>query len=110
MTLPSDDLLRTLRAEAKKGHIHQAEIKAKGWHVDGLCDHDEGAVYVNPAPSIAEIFLHELLHRRFPRWGEKRVDRTARHLLRCMSPRQVRWWAKQFQQTKTTLTTPVSAD
>lgn len=105
-----DALLRELRAELKKGGIVQAPLRANGWHIDGLCDHEEGRVYVDPAPAITETLLHELLHRRYPRWGEKRVDKTARQLLRCLSPRQVQWWARQFQQTKTTLSTPVSAD
>lgn len=104
------DLLRTLRAELRKGGIHEASIKAKGWHLDGLCDHEKGAVYVDPAPTITEVLLHELLHRRYPRWGEKRVDTTAQQLLRSMTSRQVQWWARQFQQHKTTLRKPVSAD
>lgn len=110
MAVPHDELLKTLRAEFRKGGIHEASIRAKGWHVDGLCDHDKGAVYVNPAPSVVETVLHEVLHRRYPRWGEKRVDATAKKLLRSMNSRQVQWWYRQFQRRKTTLTTPVSAD
>ena len=110
MAVPYADLLKTLRAELRKGGIHEATIKAKGWHLDGLCDHDKGAVYVDPAPTITEVLLHELLHRKYPKWSEKRVDRTARQLLRSMTTRQVQWWAGQFQQHKTTLTKPVSAD
>jgi hypothetical protein len=104
------DLLKQLRAELKKGGIHEAPLKAKGWHLDGLCDHEKGAVYVDPAPTITEILLHELLHRLYPRWGEKRVDRTARQLLRGMTSRQVRWWAREYQHTKRTLKDPVRAD
>jgi hypothetical protein len=103
-------LLKELRHELRKGGIHEAPLKAKGWHLDGLCDHGKGAVYIDPAPNVVETVLHEVLHRRYPRWGEKRVDRTARKLLRSMNSRQVRWWYRQFQQIKTTLTTPVSAD
>ena len=103
-------LLKVLKAELRKGGIHEAPLKAKGWHLDGLCDHDKGVVYVDPAPTVVETLFHEVLHRAFPRWGEKRVDRTAKQLLRSMTTRQVRWWYRQFQQTKTTLTTPVSAD
>src|SRR5688572_19897566 len=110
MAVPNDALLRVLRAELRKGSIHEAQLKAKGWHLDGLCDHDKGAVYVDPAPSITEALLHEVLHRRYPRWGERRVDATAKRLLRSMNSRQVQWWYRQFQSLKTTLTTPVSAD
>ena len=110
MAVPNAALLRTLRAELKKGGIHEAPLRAKGWHVDGLCDHDKGAVYIDPAPQVTETILHEVLHRRFPRWGEKRVDRTAKRLLRSMTSRQARWWYRQFQQLKTTLAKSVSAD
>lgn len=103
-------LLKELRAELKKGGIVEAPLRAEGWHVDGLCDHEEGRVYVDPAPTITEILLHELLHRRFPRWGEKRVDKTAARLLRSMNSRQASWWSRQFKQRKVTLKTPVRAD
>lgn len=110
MAVPHAALLKVLRDEFRRGGIHEAPLKATGWHLDGLCDHDKGAVYVDPAPSVTEALLHEVLHRRFPRWGEKRVDATARRLLRSMNSRQVQWWYRQFQKRKTTLTTPVSAD
>ena len=104
------DLAVELKAELRKGGIHEAHLDAKGWHLDGLCDHASGQVYVDPAPSIVESLLHEVIHRRFPRWGEKRVDATAKRLLRSMNSHQVRWWYRQFQARKTTLTTPVNAD
>lgn len=110
MPVPNDALLRELRAEFKKGSIHEAPLRAKGWHLDGLCDSEKGAVYIDPAPHVTETILHEVLHRRFPRWGEARVDRTAKKLLRSMNSRQVRWWYRAFQKSKTTLTTPVNAD
>jgi hypothetical protein len=103
-----DDLLKELRDELKKGDIVEAPLRGKGWHIDGLC-HD-GTVYVDPAPTITEILLHELLHRRFPRWGEKRVNKTAGRLLRSMNSRNAAWWARQYQRRKRTITTPVSAD
>lgn len=103
-----DELLKELRHELKKGNIIEAPLRGKGWHIDGLSYKEN--VYVDPAPTIAEIIIHELLHRRFPRWGEKRVDRTARRLLRSMNSRQAAWWSREFQRRKRTITTPVSAD
>ena len=103
-----DELLKGLRAELKKGDIVEAPIRGKGWHIDGLCHN--GKVYVDPAPTIAEILMHELLHRRFPRWGEKRVEKTANRLLRSMNSRQAAWWARQYERRKRTVKTPVSAD
>lgn len=103
-----DALLKELRHELKKGEIIEAPIRGKGWHLDGLCY--RGRVYVDPAPTITEILLHELLHRRYPRWGEKRVHRTAASLLSSMDSRKAAWWARQYHQRKRTITTPVSAD
>lgn len=103
-------LLKELKAELKKGGIVEAPLRAKGWHLDGLCVHEEGRVYVDPSPSITEILLHELLHRRYPRWGEKRVDTTATRLLRSMSSQQAAWWSQQYRRRKRTITTPVRAD
>lgn len=110
MTPPHAELLQILKVEFRKGGIHEAPLTAKGWHLDGMCDWEKGAVYVDPAPSVTEALLHEVLHRRYPRWGEKRVNTTARSLLRSMTSQQVRWWYRQFQKSKTTITTPVSAD
>lgn len=104
------DLMKQIKAELRKGAIHEAPLDAKGWHLDGLCDYDSGRVYVDPAPSIAEALMHEVLHRRFPRWGEKRVDATAKRLLRSMNSREVRWWYREFRRMKKTSTTPVKAD
>lgn len=110
MAATNDELLKLLRGDLRKGGIHEASLKAKGWHLDGMCDWDKGTVYVDPAPTVTETLLHEMLHRRYPRWGEKRVDLTAQRLLRSMNSRQARWWYRQFQSLKTTLTKPVSAD
>ena len=103
-----EQLLAELRTELKRGNIVEAPLRSKGWHVDGLSYGD--TVYVDPAPSIAEIILHELLHRRFPRWGEKRVDTTARRLLRSMNSRQAAWWSREYQRRKSISRTAVSAD
>ena len=104
------DLIREIKAELRKGEIHEAPLQAKGWHLDGLCDYESGRVYVDPAPAIAEVLMHEVLHRRFPRWGEKRVDTTAKRLLRSMNSREARWWYREFLRLKKTSRTPVNAD
>lgn len=110
MVPPFDVLLKALRAELRKGGIIEAPLRGDGWHIDGLCDHDEGRVYVDLAPTITEILLHELLHRRFPKWGEKRVDKTARRLLCSMDSRRIMWWSRQYKKRKRTIKTPISAD
>lgn len=108
--MTAEDMLAALSTELRKGRIVEAELKAEGWHLDGVCDFNTGHVYVDPAPSVTEALLHEMLHRRFPRWGEKRVDASAKRLIRSMTSRQVQWWYRQFKRRKKTSRKPVNVD
>ncbi len=89
-------LLELLAVELKRGGVTEAAIISNGSHVHGLCDDQQ--VIVNPAPAIVEILLHELLHRRFPRWGERRVHRTAERLIYYMDTAAVRSWHRKYKR------------
>ena len=108
--MTSAELLTALKAELRKGRIYEAPLRSNYEHVDGMYDDANGRVYVNPAPQVAETLLHEVLHRRFPRWGEKRVTRTAKQLMRQMTARQAQWWYAQFKRLKKTIREPIRAD
>lgn len=100
------DLKAELWRELRDGRgVHEAELRYPGWHLDGLCE--GGKVYVDPAPSIVETLLHELLHRARPRWGERRVDAEAKRMLRQMSTQEVRRWYRTYQRVKQSRVTPV---
>lgn len=103
-------LLAALKAELRKGQIYEAPLSSAYEHVDGMYDDATGRVYVNPAPQVAETLLHEVLHRRYPRWGEKRVTKTAKQLMHHMTARQAQWWYQQFKQIKRTIHAPVQCD
>ena len=88
-----DDLLD----EFQRGEIAEADLRGSPDHLHGLCDWNTGRVYVNPRPGIVEILLHELIHRRHPRWGEKRVSADAKRLLEKMSDAEVSQWYRKYK-------------
>lgn len=83
--------------EMGKGAITEAALHDATNHLDGLCDYGSQRVYVNPKPSTVETLLHELIHRRWPRWGERRVDYEAKRLLSMMSHAEVAKWYRRYQ-------------
>lgn len=112
MAKPRDaksELLRlALWDELKRGNIHEADVRDKAFHIDGLCDGRK--VYVNPAPSVVESLLHELAHRRFPAWNEQRVLAESRRLLGKLTEVEVRRWYRTFQTVAKKRKTPVRTD
>lgn len=79
--------------ELQRGKVYECTLRDPAWRLDGL-QHGE-AIYIDPRPAILETLVHELLHRRKPRWSERRVTTEARSLLSKMDDAQIaRWWAK----------------
>ncbi len=105
-----DTLMTELRAELARGRVFQAEIQSDGELVEGLYEPSSGNVYVDPAPNVVDTLLHELLHRRYPRWGERRVSDTARRLVTAMSDQERRWWYRAYRKTAKRMTRPVMVD
>lgn len=96
-------------AELGRGRIVEATVHAPDCHVDGLTVFPD-YIYINPAPAIIETLLHELLHRRWPHWSERRVDREAKRLLSHMSSANVAKWYRQYQRAKRTRKRPVRTE
>lgn len=102
------DVLVALRQEFRRGRIHEAHLTPQDGEVlDGLCDHANGAVYVDPAPAVVSTLIHELIHRRFPRWGERRVLAMERRIQASMTPADVRRWYRRYQVARRKLKAPV---
>lgn len=89
------EILKELRHECAIGRITEASLIAPEEHLDGLTDGTR--VYVDPRPAIVETLLHELLHRRFRAWSERRVDRQAKALLSGLSTRQLNDWYRRYK-------------
>jgi hypothetical protein len=91
-----DVLLSALSAEFSKGDVYEAELQSKDAHVLGCLTIEDQRVYVDPAPMVVEILFHELLHRRFPRWGERRVKKTSEGLLATLTDTEKRRWYRRY--------------
>jgi hypothetical protein len=104
---PREILLAELVLEFGKGEIYEAPIVAKGGVCYGLMRPETQRVYVDPAPSTLDTLFHELLHRRYPRWGEKRVSQTATDLMLGLSDTEKRQWYRRYQQAARKVTRPV---
>lgn len=89
-----DDLLD----ELTRGKVYECTLRDPAWRLDGL-QHGE-AIYIDPRPAILETLIHELLHRRKPRWSERRVSREARLILSKMSEEEIAAWWKRYNQVK----------
>lgn len=98
VTRVRDVLLAHLTEEFAKGDVYEAEIQAKDHHVLGAMTVHDQRVYVDPAPMVVEILFHELLHRRYPRWGERRVKRTAEQLLATLTDAEKRRWYRKYRR------------
>jgi len=87
-----DDLFAELVAELKKGPVYERALRSGSrWQYHGIADGT--AVHIDPRPAVLDTLLHELLHNRYPRWGEARVTRTAERLIRSMDETQkAKWW------------------
>ena len=81
--------LQDVRDELARGGIIEAPISSKGEHVSGYCDLETELVCINPLPELALAVAHEMVHRRWPRWGEQRVDRESRCVLAHMNDHDV---------------------
>jgi hypothetical protein len=102
------DLLEALDRELKRGCIIEGHMISDGEHVEGLCEGKR--IVVDPAPAVVDTLLHELLHRRFPRWGEKRVSKTAERLVKQMDSATVRKWYRKYQRAATKAKRPISLE
>jgi len=89
-------------------HVGEADLIHPYEIVDGFMDGTR--VYVNPKPAVVETLLHELIHRRYPRWSERRVDREAKGLVLRMTTRQINAWYRRFQTRAKRHKTPKRID
>jgi len=102
------DVLSELEAEFRKGGITLGHLVAEGEHLDGICEGKR--VVVDPAPATVDTLIHEVLHRRFPRWGERRVSKTAERIVRQMDHATVRKWYRRLMKTAKKAKRPIHAD
>jgi hypothetical protein len=97
--LTADELLAALNDEFNRGQIYEGMIpKGKHEFVMGICESALGPIVIDSRSVVVELLLHELLHRRFWKWGERRVQRKAETLLASMSHDDIRRWHRKFKR------------
>jgi hypothetical protein len=94
------DVAAELWAELAKGDVVEAFVTDAVDHVDGLYSFETNTVYVNPAVNTVLTLLHELMHRRWPQWSERKVARESKAVLGRMSDAEVRRWHRAYQKAK----------
>lgn len=94
--------------ELQRGKVFECRLRDPHWHLDGMREGD--AIYVDPRPAVLETVLHELLHRRHERWGERRVTREARALIGGMSEADKAKWWRAYSKVKRVRRRPVEID
>lgn len=97
-----EERLAELALELENGNVVEARLKANGEHIDGLCDYGSDHIYIDPRPAIVATLIHELLHRRWKKWGERRVMQEERRILAHMTPNEVSKWYRMYQKAKRT--------
>ena len=102
--------LAELREELAKGRVVEAKLRDPNFHLDGLCDYGSEIIYIDPRPSIVLTLLHELLHRRWPSWGERRVDRESKRLFAAFTHAELSLWYRAYLKAKRARATTVQVD
>lgn len=98
MTIADLAFLDDLWDEMARGRIYECSLRDARFQLDGLQDGEK--IYIDPRPAILETLCHELIHRRKPRWGERRVTLEARRLALSMDEQTKRKWWTKYQQIK----------
>jgi hypothetical protein len=94
-----DRLIDELTHELDRGFIYEATLIADdGAHIEGLCNHENQHITINPKVSIVATLLHELIHRRYPSWSERRVRREEKRAMRQLSQQDVETWHRRYKR------------
>jgi hypothetical protein len=96
--LTVDSLLICVMEEMAKGRIYERPIVGSKSHIEGLCNWESGEISVNPAPSVVDTLIHEVFHRRFPRWSENRVRHETWRVMKKMTPDDVQALHREYKR------------
>lgn len=97
--VPSAALVEELTHEFDKARIYEATlITDDGWHLWGMCNHNDDTITIDPKVAIVSTLLHELIHRKHPDWSEARVKRGEVRAMRYLSPADVQRWYRRYRK------------
>lgn len=90
-------LLGRVWAELGAGRITEAFLPSElGYFVEGNITGTH--ITVNPAPSVVDTAIHEILHRLNPQWSENYVRRTTTLIMRRMTDEEIQAFYVEFQK------------
>lgn len=93
------DPVAELSDEFAKGRIYEATmVTDDGAHLMGMCDPNNGAIAVDPKVLIVSTLLHELIHRRYPTWSERRVRYWEKRALQHLSQHDLQVWYRRYRR------------
>lgn len=96
---PAAVLIDELTHELDRGFIYEATlITDDGAHLEGLCNHENQHITINPQVPIVAVLLHELIHRRYPTWSERRVRREEKRALQQLSQQDIQTWFRRYRR------------
>ena len=91
--------IEDLETELANGRIYEATlITDDGAHLSGLYDPDTGAITVDPRVPIVSTLLHELIHRKYPKWSEAKVRKAETFALQQLSQRDIQTWYRRYKR------------
>lgn len=93
-----DGRLEELLQEFERGRIYEATIVADDAHLEGQTDPRLQTITIDPKVSIVATLLHELLHRRYPLWSERRVKQEEQRLMGILTLRDVQTWYRRYKR------------
>jgi hypothetical protein len=94
-------LISELSEEFGKGKIFEARLNSlrKREHLYGILDPDRQEIVIDPRRAIVETLIHELLHRRFPKWSERRVRQAEKSIMADMALEDVWMWYRRYKRS-----------
>ena len=96
--MTAEERLAEVAEELTKGRIYEATLIDPTHHLEGLCDHTSQSITINPKVSIVDSLIHELLHRRYPTWSERRVRQETRSLMGQLSHQDLQVWYQRYRR------------
>ncbi len=102
-------LLGRVWAELGSGRITEAYLPSDKHHfVEGIITGQH--ITVNPAPSVVDSAIHEILHRLHPDWNENYIRRTVTFIMRRMTDEEVQAFYQEFQKRAKKRRTPLKIE
>lgn len=86
--MKSDPLLMEVLVALGAGRVAFGAIHADGEVVHGIAE-KSGAITINPAASVVDTAVHELLHRLRPAWSERSVRSRTAKIMRGLTDAEI---------------------